>query len=508
MPMLSPKEAFQQAQQVYEEGRYRSALKMTETLYRQMPHHPPVVVLHVSVLLRLQRAEPAAAIAQRAIRTITNNWHRTLMLTNLAEALNQLKDFDGAVGVLSDELAKRPDDAYLISALAQILVIQNKHGEALTLTGDAIARGITHLGVVTGFGRAAVRTDRRDEAIALIEAALAAPDVEQVAPSTRSSAYTVLGHLYDKSKDYARAFAAYENRNNLHPKTYDDQQVIDRIASLESVWTPEAFVGVQRPTPSGPRPVFIIGMPRSGTTLTEQILDMHPRAFGAGELEGIAELARQAVAHPNHVFSTGPEGYDLDTLQRLGDEYRAELMRLAGGREYALITDKAPTNYWHMGLIALALPDAKFVHCMRDPRDTCLSCLFQPLDPSHAFSFDMDSCGRYYRHYHAYVQHMTGVMRDPRVGIDVLEMRYEDTVSDQEAQTRRLLDFVGLEFHEDCLNFHRSERVAMTLSNDQVRSPIYQSSTRRYERYAAHIGPLIEALGDLVPADERVGDIH
>lgn len=508
MPMLSPKEAFQQAQEAYDEGRYRSALKMTETLYRQLPHHPPIVVLHASTLLRLQRAAPAAACAERAIKTVTNHRHRTLLLTNLAEAYNQLHRFDQAVEILNDEIEKRPLDPYLIASLAQVLVIQNKHDQAITLTEDAMDRGIMHLGVVTGFGRAAIRTDRREEAIELIETALKNPEIEQVASSTRAAAYTVLGHLYDKQGNYSRAFEAYENRNQLYPKTYDDQLVIDRVDSIKAAWTPEAFVGVERAKPSSPRPVFIVGMPRSGTTLTEQILDMHPDAYGAGELEGIGELARKAVAAPDRVYSTPPAEYELTKLQRLADEYRAELVRLAASDRYTIISDKAPTNYWHLGLIALAFPDAKIVHCTRDPRDNCLSCLFQPLDQSHSFSFDMDSCGRYYRHYQAFVQHMTSVLRDPRVGIDVLEMPYELTVADQETQTRKLLDFVGLDFHEDCLNFHRSERVAMTLSNDQVRSPIYQSSTKRFERYAEHISPLINALGDLIPADQQVGDIH
>jgi tetratricopeptide (TPR) repeat protein len=507
MPMLSPKDAFQQAQQAYDEGRYRSALQITESLYRQLPHHANVIVLHSSTLLRLQRAEPAAACIERCIRTVTNHRHRTLMLTNLSEAYNQLRRFDEAVDILQSEIDKRPEDPYLIASLAQILVIQNKHDEAMTLTDDAMERGIKHLGVVCGFARAAVRTQRRDEAIDLLESALADPDVEQVAPSTRAAAYTVLGHLYDKAKDYSRAFEAYENRNQLYPKTYDDQLVIDRIESLKAAWTPQAFEGVARPSTRAPRPVFIVGMPRSGTTLTEQILDMHPDAYGAGELEGIGELARLATS-PNRLYSTPPSEYDAAKLQRLADEYRDELVRLAGSDQYTIISDKAPTNYWHLGLIALAFPDAKIVHCTRDPRDNCLSCLFQPLDQSHSFSFDMDSCGRYYRHYHAFVQHMSDVLRDPRVGIDVLEMPYELTVADQETQTRKLLDFVGLDFHEDCLNFHESKRVAMTLSNDQVRSPIYQSSTKRFERYAEHIAPLIDALGDLVPADQQASDIH
>jgi tetratricopeptide (TPR) repeat protein len=496
MPMMTPKEAYFKAQEIYSQGRYRSAVKMTEQLYRQLPHHTPVVILHVSTLVRLFRAEEASTIARRALTTITNNQHRTRILTNLANAMNHLNSFDEAAALLRDECDRRPDDPYLTAALAHALVIQNKHEEALQLTEAAMERGINHLGIATEFGRAAIKSDRRDEAIDTLSKSVETED--EVSISSRASAYTVLGHLYDKAKRYDEAFDAYSKRNQLYTESYDDEHIKLLVKQLKDSWLPESFEGVPRPKPSGPRPVFIIGMPRSGTTLTEQILSAHPEVFGAGELETLHDLALETVKTPQALYTTSPGEYDPKTVAKFAEQYRNELVRISGSNKFTIISDKSLGNIWTMGLIALAFPDAKIVHCLRDPRDTCLSCFFQPLELSHAYSFDLKNCGSYYHHYLDLVQHMTKVLKDPRVGIDVLEMHYEDTVADQESQTRRLLDFAGLDFHEDCLKFYQSKRIAMTLSNDQVRNPIYKSSTKRHERYAGHIGPLVEALGDLI----------
>jgi hypothetical protein len=178
-------------------------------------------------------------------------------------------------------------------------------------------------------------------------------------------------------------------------------------------------------------------------------------------------------------------------------------MAMANNPAVEVIVDKAPMNFWYMGMIALAFPDAKIIHCRREPRDNCLSCFFQALNPGHSYSFDLGNCGRFYRHYREITDHYTGVLNDDRVGVKVFENHYEDTVNDQVGKTRALLDFVGLEFDEACLNFHTSGRVALTLSNDQVRQPIYKSSTKRYERYADHIGPLVEGLGDVIGQDAK-----
>jgi hypothetical protein len=247
-----------------------------------------------------------------------------------------------------------------------------------------------------------------------------------------------------------------------------------------------------------PRPVFVLGMPRSGTTLTEQILDAHPLGFGAGELGLISELFREVAPKQESPYSLAPDEYDPKQIAQLAKIYRRETIAMADNPSVEIIVDKAPMNFWYMGMIALAFPDAKIIHCKREPRDNCLSCFFQSLNPGHSYSFDLYNCGRYYRHYHEVTEHYTRVLRDPRVCVEVFDNQYEDTVADQEAKTRALLDFVGLEFDEACLNFHQSGRVALTLSNDQVRQPIYKSSTKRYERYAGHLDPLLEGLGDLI----------
>ncbi len=156
-------------------------------------------------------------------------------------------------------------------------------------------------------------------------------------------------------------------------------------------------------------------------------------------------------------------------------------------------------NFWYMGMIALAFPDARIIHCRREPRDNCLSCLFQSLNTGHSYSFDQTSCGLFYRHYREITDHYTELLADERVGVPVFENQYEDTVNDQVGKTHALLDFVGLDFDESCLNFHESGRVALTLSNDQVRQPMYKTSTKRYERYEGTIDNLVDALGDLIP---------
>ena len=155
-------------------------------------------------------------------------------------------------------------------------------------------------------------------------------------------------------------------------------------------------------------------------------------------------------------------------------------------------------NYNYLGMIAAAFPDARIIHCQRDPRDNCLSCFFQLLNPGHAYSFNLESCGLYYRRYRQIVGHYTKLLASEPVNMTVFENDYEGMVADQEQRTRDLLEFIGLEFDPKCLDFHKTGRVVITLSNEQVRQPMYTTSTKRYERYAKHIGPLVEALGDVI----------
>jgi len=495
MPVVSTKEAYEQARTLYDQGAYRAAYRTTNQLYNKNPHFPPIVALHVSVLLRLQRPEEGTRIARRSLRHITHKPHRVAVLNTLSEGLTQTGHLDDAIELMRDEIIRQPGEASLVSGLGHVLLIGDRKDEAIALVEDAKERGMMTLSIAAIFGRAVLRSDRLNEGIELIEGLLADGEGDD---NSSGKAQNALGHMYDRAKRYDEAIVAFTKANDLVPAMYVEEKIVAQVKHLKESWTAERFEGIERPATGMPRPVFIVGMPRSGTTLTEQIIDAHPLGFGAGELGLISELFRDVAPDQSNPYRFGPDEYDMKKIGELAKIYRRETIAMADNPAVEVITDKAPMNFWYMGMIALAFPDAKIIHCRREPRDNCLSCFFQALNPGHSYSFDLGNCGRFYRHYREITDHYTGVLADDRVGMPVFENHYEDTVADQEAKTRALLDFVGLEFDESCLNFHESGRVALTLSNDQVRQPIYKTSTKRYERYAGHIDGLIEGLGDVI----------
>lgn len=500
--MVGTKEAFEQARQWYDQGLYRTAYRTTSQLYAKNPHFPPIVALHVAVILRLQKPEEGTRIARSALRHITHKPHRVAVLNTLAEGLTQIGNLDDAIELMNAEILRQPEQKSLVSGLGHVLLLGGRKDEAIALVDDAHKRGMMSLSIASILGRAVIRGERRDKAINLIEELLDQEGAEDSQGAGR--ALNTLGHLYDRAKDYDKAMDAFTRSNAQVPAVYNDQRVMLQVQRLKQHWTAEQFVGAERGLAGSPRPVFIVGMPRSGTTLTEQILDAHPLGYGAGELGLISELFRQMAPEGKDPYSIGPQYYDPKKIAELAQVYRRETMAMADNPSVEVITDKAPMNFWYMGLIALAFPDARIVHCRREPRDNCLSCYFQALNAGHAYSFDLESCGKFYRHYREITDHYTKVLADERVGLPIFENHYEDTVANQESKTRALLDFVGLDFDEACINFHSSGRVALTLSNDQVRQPMYTTSTKRYERYAAHIDPLVAGLGDLVQTTNTI----
>jgi hypothetical protein len=239
-------------------------------------------------------------------------------------------------------------------------------------------------------------------------------------------------------------------------------------------------------------PVFIVGMPRSGSTLVEQILASHPGVFGCGErpyFEQSLNAARRnaGVRDPGN----NPEAnrrYDQAWIGALAEEY---LRTLTADSPAAMrITDKTLGNFNYVGLIHLALPNARIIHIQRDPLDTCLSCFSKLFTDAAYYLYDLAELGTYYRHYEQLMAHWRDVL-PPGVMIDV---RYEDLVDDLEGQARRMIDHCGLEWDDACLAFHRTERVVRTASQTQVRQPLYSRSVGRAERYVTMLRPFIEAL--------------
>jgi hypothetical protein len=237
-------------------------------------------------------------------------------------------------------------------------------------------------------------------------------------------------------------------------------------------------------------------MPRSGTSLVEQILASHPHVYGAGELTTIGDLAAtlgrstgSQHGYPRNVLNAGTEA-----IESCAAEYLRQIAALSG--EAPRVSDKMPHNFLYLGLIDLMFPGARVIHVARDPMDTCLSLFFQTFNSMHSYSTDLTYLGAYYRQYERLMNHWERVLRIP-----MLTVRYETLVEDVEKATRDMLEFCELPWDPVCLQFHASGRIVKTPSYDQVRQPIYRSSVARWRRYEKHLGALMAALG--APGGQR-----
>jgi hypothetical protein len=235
-------------------------------------------------------------------------------------------------------------------------------------------------------------------------------------------------------------------------------------------------------------PVFIIGMPRSGTSLVEQILASHPKVFGAGERYEFGDLV-QGIAGPDGAeFPKVVAGMSDEQLRAMGTDYVRAMRSLAPQAER--ITDKMPSNFFHAGLIHLALPNARIIHTRRDPRDTAMSCFSILFAMGHPHTYDLAELGRYIRAYEELMEHWRRVL--PK-GV-MLEVQYEDLVGNLEAEAKRIVAYCGLEWDDACLSFYKTKRPVRTASVIQVRQPIYNSSVGRWRPYEKELQPFLRAL--------------
>ncbi|MCR4299784.1 MAG: sulfotransferase, partial [Gallionella sp.] len=288
----------------------------------------------------------------------------------------------------------------------------------------------------------------------------------------------------------ATAFPHFLEGNKLKRATldYDPDETARRIDSIMRNFDMATMDRLRGGDPSH-LPVFILGMPRSGTTLVEQIISSYPGVHGAGELSDLEAIMRRNVA--GAAFPDNLPSLDQARLAAWGADYVAGLQRRAP--DARRITDKMPANFFAVGLIHLMLPNAKIIHVKRDPVDTCLSCFFQLFRNGQEFTYDLAELGRYYADYARLMEHWRKVLPEGAF----LDVRYEDIVADQEAQSRRLVGYCGLEWNDACLDFDKNRRAVRTASMTQVRQPIYRSSVERWRNYEKFLGPLFDTLGAL-----------
>ena len=302
-----------------------------------------------------------------------------------------------------------------------------------------------------------------------------------------------LGKCHEDTQNYDEAFKHYKLGCDLKRARiqYDPNQNDFLGRAIKDLFTKEKIQKLRGDGYASNLPIFVLGMPRSGTTLTETILASHSKVYGAGELSDLMEIANET--------RMGIQGYPMNLqsitqaeLKYMGERYVKSLRDRSTTAER--ITDKMPANFIYLGLIHLIMPHAKIIHVKRDPIDTCLSCYTKLFNKSQYQSYRLDEIGRYYRFYSDLMKHWKSVL--PKDAF--YEIQYENIVSDPEKEVRALLEYCNLPWEESCLNFHETKRIVKTASITQVRRPIYKSSVEKWRHFEKHLGPLIEALGDLV----------
>ena len=406
---------------------------------------------------------------------------RTLVLFESGRA------HEGAAA-MHQALAGAPDHHARIAEAARRFHQDGAQERALALLDPLIAEGCDTPAVAAAFAAVAARVGRDDEAIDIVTRLL--DRAASSAAADRRTLHFALGRLLDGQDAFDSAFGHFAAANRLYQAEYDRGAAEAFVDASIAAFTPEAMARMPRATADSELPVFIVGMPRSGTTLIEQILASHPAVHGGDELfaipkaaESLAETCGSDTLYPGCVAQLGQA-----RSTALARRYLDLIEGLGAGA--ARVIDKMPDNFKHLGLIALLLPRARIVHCVRDPLDCGLSNFFQEFAIEVLpYTAGLADIGHHYALYRRLMHHWRSV-----VDISVLDVEYEAVVRDQESMSRRLVGFCGLDWDEACLRFYENARPVRTWSFDQVRRPIYARSVGRAHNYLRHLGPLIEAL--------------
>ncbi|HEX4590744.1 MAG TPA: sulfotransferase [Gemmataceae bacterium] len=386
-------------------------------------------------------------------------------------------------------MAMAPDDDAVLQARAAVLEALGDLDAAWELVDRLIRRGFRAMPVIRLYGRMAKYRDRQRPALEIIERQFADGGL---AAEDRARLHFTAGDLLDSLGRYDEAFAHIRRGNELARPPYDPAGTERTIDSFIDFFTRDGLASLPKGSDQSNKPVFIVGMPRSGTTLVEQILSSHPAVHGGGETQRMSQVCLDAM----QILPARPEDYPA-CLSRLTTEQVDRLARSyldplsASAPDAARITDKLPLNFLHLGLIAMLLPGARVIDCRRDPRDTCLSCYFAMFEAGNDFKYDLGHCAHFYQQYRRLMQHW-----HESLDLPILEVPYEEVVADPEAQTRRMLDFLGVAWDERCLRFFESKRPVTTSSVQQVRRPLYQSSVGRWRHYRRHLGELDRWFGE------------
>jgi tetratricopeptide (TPR) repeat protein len=555
---LTPQQAVALAAELTEKGRLAEAEALCRKLAAAAPGFHPALFQLALIALQVQKPPVAAELLTQCIRLAPAHAPYYTALCEVARRMNKMDlsltagqkavelapDDAGAYYNFGVALAQSGRTDAALSAYRRALMLNPAHGLAANNLGTLQERAGDVEGAQKSYALAAQINPRHFEAqnnlgailcakgelegaIAAFEQAIEANPAfvhahynlsslkkytkddahlkaletvlrqsEKLSAEERMRFSFALGKALEDTGRYDEAFKAYETGNRIKRQslTYNEGGLLRNTEKIIKGYDKKTAKSHARAGCMDPTPIFILGMPRSGTTLTEQILSSHSAVTGAGEVSDFSDALQEISGHSAETdYMPWLATADDETLTRLGENYIARLRARAPGARH--ITDKMPGNYYYIGLIRKVLPQAKIIHTVRDAMDTCLSNYARLFNETMPFAYDLAELGRYHQNYSRLMAHWRKVL--PKNAI--LDVAYEDMIADQEGQTRRLLKHCGLGWEESCLAFHKNDRLVKTASIAQVRRPIYTSSVARWQKFGDNLAPLRKALDDKLP---------
>ncbi|HEV8015278.1 MAG TPA: tetratricopeptide repeat protein [Stellaceae bacterium] len=451
------------------------------------PRNEKTLLYLSTSLLDAHKTDEAAALIEQAYALNPNNHD---VLNSMGRIAFDQGDLDAALAHHRRALELKPDLADALNNMGNVLKELGRLDEAHDsyLKSLAIDSKITGVYVNLADSKKFTPDDPHLAAMEALE-----QGVEPLSDTDRLQLDFALAKAYADIKDHKRSFEHLlrANAGKRAQVQYDEPAAFALFDRIEAVFSPALIsqkVAVGDPTRL---PIFVMGMPRSGTTLVEQIIASHPDVYGAGELKTLNDVVNEVrggdgsvIPYPDFV-----PALDAKALRQIAARYLGAVRKLAPDARH--ITDKMPSNYYFAGLIHVAMPNAVMIHTIRDPVDTCISCFSKLFTAEQNHTYELGELGRYHRRYRQLMAHWRRVLPPGRI----LDVRYEEVVDDLETQARRIIAHCGLPWSDACLSFHETDRPIRTASASQVRQPIYRTAVGRWRVYEEFLDPLLTALG-------------
>ena len=503
--------ALQSAADAVFDGRFADAESRLRSHLLARPRHAEALRLMADVFLRQSRFADAETLLASALEIEPSHSGARYAL---ADALFRQQKAPAAIAHLEALLAREPDDLAYLNLMAAALGLIGETTRSAEAYEDLARRAPAQAKIWLNLGHALRAVGRRDETIAAYRRCIAlspavgepywslanlktaafAPEEEaamaallardDLAAEDRLHLNYALGKALEDRGAYAEAFAHYAAGAALRASTYNPDILTGLVARSKALFKRDAMAARAGGGSRSPAPIFIVGLPRSGSTLIEQILASHSQVEGTMELPEIRFLADELTPYPDGCLALSPEA-----ITGLGETY-IERTRVYRKTDRPRFIDKMPNNFPHLGLISLILPEARIIDVRRHPMGSCFSAFKQHFAQGQDFSYDLTALGRYYRDYVDLMAHFDAVLPGR-----VHRVIYEDVVEDIEGQVRRLLDHCGLAFEPGCLEFHRNARAVRTASSEQVRRPIFRDGLEQWRNFEPWLHPLKTALG-------------